>query len=199
MLLLLEGILLVLMWAVTIVSIYRRRTILGGRVVYTSGRDWRWQVGMTIISIIFAIPAIFFLVVLIASAFKGIELDLGSLFIACTAIIFFGNLANNFSPWRSRTIMTDRGVIYPLYATGGWSWSRINNFEWSKEAEKKSFQLTIEVTYFGFLNRPIPLRGHFDSEAKQNVDNLLKRMITAQSFQCSARVFLSLTATEVFV
>lgn len=168
------------MWAATIVSIYRRQVILRGKVEYTSGLVRHLQVLMTIYSIICAIPSVFFIVVLIISTFKGVKLELGSWFIAFTAIIFFGNLANDFAPWRARIILADRGIIYPLFATGGWYWSRISNFEWIEASDKKSFQLTIEVKYFGFLNKAISLGALFDSETKQYVDNLIKEKIGRQ-------------------
>ncbi len=173
----LEVFLIAFMWAMTIVSIYRRRVILRGRMVYASKRDRHWQAGTTIFSVLFGIPAAFFAVVVMTAVWKGTKLGPDSLFFACTAVIFFGNLANNFAPWRARTILTDRGVLYPFHATGGWHWSRIKGFQWSKAPDEKSFQLTLEIRHFGFLNAPIPLRGHFDGEAKRSVDALLKEKV----------------------
>jgi uncharacterized membrane protein YobD (UPF0266 family) len=112
---------------------YRRRDILKGKLLLSLRMGKGWFIYSSIISIIFAFIAFFFIIVAGRLIQKGSEVGVLGWLLISSAIIFFGSIPIFLV---SKLTFTDRGVV-----AGSWffRWHRIKDFEWA--SRNKGFRL----------------------------------------------------------
>lgn len=162
---------IVFMGCIPTYLIYRRRDILKGKLLLGLRMGKGWYVYGTILSIIFAIIALFFIIVAIRLIWKGSDLGVLGWLLVLSAIIFFGSMPILFL---SKFTVTERGIV-----AGGWlyRWHRIKDFEWISRGNK-IFALVIFVKYFG-LKIPITIREFpFDSDnTRKKIERIFEKNI----------------------
>jgi hypothetical protein len=124
-----------------------------------------WFIYASIISIIFALIALFFIIVAIRLIWKGSDFGVLGWLLVSSSIIFFGSMPMFLV---SKLTFTNRGVV-----AGSWvfRWHKIKNFEWISQGNKV-FALIIFAKYFG-LKVPITIREFaFDSDTREKIERI---------------------------
>jgi hypothetical protein len=144
---------------------YRRRDILKGKLLLSLRMGKGWFIYSFIISIIFALIALLFIIVAARLIQKGSEVEVLGWLLISSSIIFSGSIPIFLV---SKLTFTEKGV-----AAGSWffRWHRIKDFEWAFR-NNKVFALIIFVNYFG-LKVPITIRQFpFDSETREKIERI---------------------------
>ncbi|MBI5674497.1 MAG: hypothetical protein HZC48_01550 [Nitrospirae bacterium] len=168
-----EIILISLMLIHPVLSNYRRYLIGKSKTLFTLRHNKFWTRDSAFFAIFIGIPAVFFIIVGIATIVKGTELPLYGWLSILSSIVFFGNLSFNSSPFRAKTIFTENGIIS---AYGNYYWRSIKGYEWGTDF-KQNYILRIVTKNINiyFTIRGLTANAEDKEVISQIFDGKLKR------------------------
>jgi hypothetical protein len=152
--------------------IYKRRRYSKGDILFQLAQNWPWRVYGTIVSIIFSLGALFFIIVGIKFIYRGFVPSLYEGLMILAPIVLFGSV-----PFLTTTKIT---LLNNVLVTPGWtiSWRKIRGWKWLEDGDKKAHALVIYFNLFG-IRIPFTIRGFvFDIKARQEIDRIFEEKIS---------------------
>jgi hypothetical protein len=152
--------------------IYKRRRYSKGDILFQLAQNWPWRVYGTIVSIIFSLGALFFIIVGIKFIYRGFVPSLYEGLMILAPIVLFGSV-----PFLTTTKIT---LLNNVLVTPGWtiSWRKIRDWKWLEDRDKKAHALVIYFNLFG-IQIPFTIRGFvFDIKARQEIDRIFEEKIS---------------------
>lgn len=153
-------------------SIYKRRLYSKGEILFQLAQNWAWRICGTIVSIIFSLGALFFVIVSIKSIYRGFVPSLYEGLMLLAAIVLFGSV-----PFLTTTRITllNNALVTPGMTI---SWRKIRDWKWLEDRDKKAYALVIYFNLFG-IRIPFTIRGFvFDNNARQEIDRIFEEKIS---------------------
>jgi hypothetical protein len=152
-------------------SIYKRRRYSKGEILFLLSQSRGWRILGTIISIIFPLIALFFLIVGIKSIYKGSVRSLYEWLMLLGAIVLFGSV-----PFLNtgKLILLNNALVAPGIAI---SWQKIRDWKWFETRNKRVYALVIYINLLG-IKIPFTIRGFSpDINTRKEMDKIFGEKI----------------------
>jgi hypothetical protein len=137
-------------------SVYQRYLITKGELLLTVKIKRGWLIYSAFISVVFGAAALFFSMVGVISLLKHRDFGIMGWLLLISAVLFFGKVAIDTSPWRAKLILTEKGIICTHMAA---RWDKITDYKWVKPFGTKTDVLRISVNIFGVRTPLFPMYG----------------------------------------
>ncbi len=153
-------------------SIYKRRRYSKGEILFQLAQNMGRRIFGTIVSIIFPLIALFFVMVGIKSIDRGFVPSLYQGLMLLSAIVLFGSV-----PFlnKRKLILSNNALVTPGMAI---RWRKIRDWKWYEDRNKKVYALVIYFNLFG-IRIPFTIRGFaFDINARKEIDKIFEEKIS---------------------